>query len=115
MAYSLDVKGDNIVVDLVVDQVVVDAETVEYAVTLSRAGSQGSQGVQGIQGPIGETIVSAAINNSNELIFTMSDASQINAGNVITALGLKPLAQSASLGDVETGTLNTGLIQGGTF
>jgi len=100
MDYSIDVNGNNIVVDLVADQFVVDAETVEYAATLSRTGSQGSQGVPGL------SVVSAAFNNSNELIFTMSDASQLNAGNLMTAL-LNDSTISIIAG--------TGLSNGGTF
>ena len=66
-------------------------------------------------GAAGQGIVSATINESDELVFTTSNSTEINAGNMITALSLKPLAQSADLGDVESGTLSTGLIQGGTF
>lgn len=64
------------------------------------AGPAGPEGPQGIQGPAGSdgaagadgvSVTSATINESNELILTMSDASTINAGAFAASGGSVPV------------------------
>ena len=50
-------------------------------------GAQGPQGIQGNTGAAGVDVTSATINGSDELVLTLSDASQVNAGSVVGPQG----------------------------
>lgn len=72
--YTVTVANNNIQIT---------AAPVEHSISLSRTGGQGSQGPIGNTGPTGSggnSITSAVVNASNELIITISDAS----GNVVS-------------------------------
>lgn len=97
------------------DEVTVEVQDTTYTITIDGQTYTSTLANVGPQGAAGKSVVSGTVNGSGELVFTMSDSSEINLGNVLTLYGLKPLASSADLGDVESGTLSTGVIQGGSF
>lgn len=105
-SYSLTTRNDGITVSTTDTTYTVTIDGQTFTSTLSSVGAQG---------PTGTHVTGASVNVSNELVFTLSNATEINVGNLLTILGIKPLAASASLDDVELGTLSTGLIQGGNF
>jgi hypothetical protein len=78
MSYSISVNSDNIVVS---------AETIDYSVSLARAGGQGSKG---------DSVTSAYINNDKDLIFEISNSlgtvvETINAGSFKELINLVDL------------------------
>lgn len=52
-------------------------------------GEQGIQGKQGIQGPQGVSVTGATVNESGDLVITLSSGSPINAGSVIGPQGIQ--------------------------
>lgn len=104
--YTLTTRNDGISVSTTDTTYTVTIDGKNYTSTLASVGAQG---------PTGTHVTGASVNVSGELIFNLSNSTEINVGNLLVVLGIKPLATTASLDDVELGTLSTGLIQGGNF
>lgn len=106
MSYSLTTKTDNGFAITIANQPYrVNLNTTPYKVTLSQSGDQGPPGVG---------VANIAIVN-HRLIATMTDGSEIDAGPVPDGSLIKDVAYSASLTDIETGSLTVGTLQGGTY
>lgn len=106
MSYKLTTKSNQIQVVARPDKLVAQVIAEKLNISLARTGGQGSAG---------KHVVSATITEDDQLIFTMSDGTVISAGYVPNAASLAAVAFSGSLDDLNTGTLDEGIIIGGFY
>ena len=83
-AYSVTVSNSNIGIGVTATNHVVTIENNDYAIALARTGGQGSKG---------DSITDISLNESDDIIITVSNS----AGDVVGAYNLGPLGGVASL------------------